>query len=152
MAPELFSLEPPDGYIVKEKFHDSSEFKERDLVNALAFWAKETQGSFPVNIDELIDPNIIKPLLVKHFDKDGDPKEEMEQAMDFMNRILKAHYFALEQKIKGNWNYNSWDVQFGDSDIPLCWWKIENSDNYQVIFGDLSISEIALEELEKLLE
>ena len=62
-------------------FHDSSEFKERDLVNALAFWAKETQGNFPANIDDLIDPNMIKPLLVQYFDKDGEPTEEMEQAM-----------------------------------------------------------------------
>ena len=152
LDPDLFSFEAPDGYTVTEKLHDSSEFKERDLVNALAFWAKETQGSFPVNIDELIDPNMIKPLLVKHFDKDGEPKEEMEQAMAFMNRVLKAHYFAQEQKIKDNWNYDSEGVQFGDSDMPLCWWEVENSDNYQVIFGDLSISEITLEELEKLLE
>ena len=34
------------------------------------------------------------------------------------------------------------DVEFGDADTPVCWWKPPGSKTYRVIYGDLSIRDV----------
>jgi hypothetical protein len=143
----LFSMEPPEGYSLEEKQFDVSEPGEKNLIEALAFWAEMSEGSFPSNINDLCDPNLINPKLIKKYDKDSAPQQELEQAMVKANIILKGLYFAQELKANQNWNYNSEGVKLGDSNIPLCWWKKVNSEQCRVIYADLSIADVNAEDL-----
>jgi hypothetical protein len=143
----LFSMVPPEGYSLEEKQFDVSEESEKDLIEALAFWAEMSEGSFPSNINDLCDPNLINPKLIKKYDKDSEPQQELEQAMAKANIILKGLYFTQELKANHNWNYNSEGVKLGDSNIPLCWWKKVNSEQYRVIYADLSIADVNAEDL-----
>ena len=137
----LFSVTPPQGYAVEEKYQDVSQPDERDLIKALAFWIEMSDGIFPAAINDLGDENDVKSMLVEKFHKGGEPKEEFDQALQMMHVILRGLLFAQEQKINGSWGYAGSEVEFGDSGKPVCWWKVENSKSYRVIYGNLSIAD-----------
>lgn len=137
----LFSLEPPEEYTVEERQFDVSEIGENSLIAALAFWTEMSGGLFPSVINDLADPNQVRPMLIQKFDKDGDPKEEFNKAVREMNLILKGLYFAQEQRVGNCWYYYGDGVRLGDANVPICWWKPKDSDNYRVIYGDLSIGD-----------
>jgi len=146
----LFSLEPPEGYTLEEKQLDVSETGENGLVEALTFWTEMSDGMFPSQINDLGDPNKVKPLLIAKFDRDGDPKEEFDQAVQQMYRILKGLMFAQQCKVDGSWHYAGEGVKLGDKDTPICWWKSDDSEDYRVIFGDLSVGNLSAEKLPEL--
>lgn len=148
----LFSLEPPEGYTVEETQSDHSQADEQTLIHALSFWTEMSDGFFPSEINDLADPNKIKPLLIKKFDKDGEPVDELNKAMKEMYKILKGLYFAQEKKTDDNWNYTGNGIRLGDIDEPICWWKAEDSDNYRVVYGDLSIGNVSVEDLPRVVE
>ena len=119
----LFSLEPPEGYTVEEKQFDDSGPGEKHLIEALSFWTEMSEGLFPSAINELGDPNKVRPMLVEKFDEDGDPKEEFDRALKMMNKVLKGLMFAQQRKVDGSWHYAGDGVRLGDADTPICWWK-----------------------------
>jgi hypothetical protein len=143
----LFSLTPPEGYTVEEGQADVSEIGEKDLIDTLALWAEMSDGNFPEAINDLGDPNKVKPLLIKKFHIGGPPKEEFEQAYQQIEKMLRGLFFAQKQKVSGTWDYAGDGVSLGQTDIPVCWWKQEDSNEYRVIFGDLSIGTVPAEQL-----
>ena len=146
----LFSLEPPGGYTLEERQFDVSETGENGLVRALAFWTEMSDGMFPVKINDLGDPNMVRPLLIEKFDKDGDPGEELDQAMKQAHIILKGLFFAQRCKARGSWNYAGEGVVLGNADTPVCWWKSENSEDCRIVYADLSIGNLPVEDLPEL--
>jgi hypothetical protein len=148
----LFSLEPPEGYTVEEKQFDVSDRGENGLIYALAFWTEMSEGLFPSAINDLGDPNKVRPMLVEKFDRDGDPEEELEQAVQVMHEILKGLMFAQQRKVDGSWHYAGDGVRLGDADKPICWWKPEDSNGYRVIYGNLSIGDATADDLPEMPE
>jgi hypothetical protein len=137
----LFSLEPPEDYAVEETMFDVSDRGENGLVDALAFWTKMSGGLFPFEINDLGDANMVKPMLIEKFDRDGDPEDEFGQAMEQMNLMLQGLWFVQKCKVQGNWHYAGDGVLLGQSDKPICWWKSEDSAAFRVIYGDLSLAD-----------
>ncbi|MHC4623576.1 MAG: LolA-like protein [Planctomycetota bacterium] len=137
----LFSVEPPEGYSVEEITFDVSDKGENGLIDALAFWTQMSGGLFPSRIVDLGDANKVTPMLIEKYDRDGDPKEEFEQAMEQMNTLLQGLWFAQKCRVQGSWHYSGANVRLGDADKPICWWKPEDSDSCRVIYGDLSIGD-----------
>jgi hypothetical protein len=135
----LFSMEIPQGYEVEEKTQEHSETTKEDLLDALEFYAEMNGKIFPSNIDMLGDPNVIEPLLVQKYHKGGVPKDEFDQALGMMNKILRGVFFVQLTKVNCIWGYASNEVSFGDANEPLFWWKPQDSNEYEVIYGDLSI-------------
>jgi hypothetical protein len=147
LDPALFSLVPPEDYTLVEKQFDASEPGENGFIEALAFWTEMSGGSFPQKINELIDPNQINQMLIEKFDGDGDPYKEIDEAMKQANTIIKGVYFAFEKKADGTWGYAGGDIHLGEAEKVVCWWKLEDSQGYRVIYGDLSIG-VSAEELQ----
>jgi hypothetical protein len=143
----LFSIEPPDGYKVEETRDDQSPAGEKHLMEALAFWTEVSEGSFPTKIEDFGDANQVKPLLVRKFRHNGDPKEEFEMAQRQMNLILKALWFTQRKKIEGSWRYLGEGVTLGEGNKPVCWWRSVDSEKYRLIYGDLSIGDANANEL-----
>lgn len=137
----LFSLEPPAGYTVERTQHDATDKGDLCLIEALSLWTEMSGGAFPSNVDDLVDPNLITPLLIARFDRDGDPKEELRQAMAAGNVLLKASWFAQRHKADDNWWYAGDGVSLGDADKAICWWKQEDAETYRVIYGNLHIDD-----------
>ncbi len=143
----LFSMVPPEDYSVKEKTFDVSEHGEDSLVYSLGFWTEMSDGAFPATINDLGDPEKLKPIMIAKFDKDSDPEEELDAAMDEVHKILKGLYFAQEKKVDGTWGYAGQGVQLGDSEAIICWWFDEETEGYKAIFGDLSIEDVIEDQL-----
>jgi outer membrane lipoprotein-sorting protein len=147
----LFSLEPPKEYTVEKKQFDTAKTIRNSLVQALTFWAEMSDGMFPSKIDDLGDPNMIRPMLIEKFDKDGDPAEELDQAVKQLFIILKGLSFAqfAQQKIDRAWHYAGDGVKLGDAEKAIFWYRSRNSETYRVIYGDLSAKKVTPENLPK---
>ena len=143
----LFSFDIPEGYELREQHQDVSGKKEIGLVEAFSFWTEMNDGLFPDDINDLADPEKAKPLLIKKYDKNGDPEEEMMTAWKQMTGLLQAVYFVQERKVDGTWHYAGQGVILGDVDTPVCWWKEPDAEEYTVIYGNLSIGTLAEEQL-----
>lgn len=137
----LFSLEPPADYAVERTQHDATDKGDLCLIEALSLWTEMSGGAFPSDVDDLVDPNMVTPLLIARFDRDGDPREELRQAMAAGNVLLKASWFAQQHKADDNWWYDGQGVSLGDADKVICWWKQENSETFRVIYGNLHIAD-----------
>lgn len=137
----LFSMEAPENYTVKETKVDDATRKDRNwIVEALAFWTDMSDGKFPDDILDMARQEKVVPLLIQKFDKNGNPREEMDRALEQMIPLLQSAEFAMHAIGEDNWNYQGKGVSFGASDIPICWWQNGDSPDspYAVIYGDLS--------------
>lgn len=149
LDPALFSTEAPEDYTLRKKQHNASEMDENDLVKALAFWAEMSDGSFPQKINDLADPNQINPKLILKFNRGGNPQDEIDEAMNQASIIIRGLFFVQNKIAENNWTYEGDGVKFGQKDTPICWWKPEKSENYKVIYADLSIGEISAQDIPK---
>ena len=143
---KLFDTEIPEDY---EKHEEKlSQPDETYLIEALKFWSEMSDGLLPIDVNDLMDPNTIEPMFIKKFKKGQNPYQEYNNAADFMDTFRWGAIFA-ERKIvsQKNWHASKESVYFGQADKPLYWWQIEDSNNYQVIYGDLTIDEVAEDEI-----
>ena len=135
----LFAFEAPEGYTFEEKKVVAKKNQHRNwLVEAFSFWTETSDGRFPDDIDDLIDQEKVRALLVKKYDKDGDPKAEMEQAVEQISVMVNASIAVQGRVVDNNWTYNGKDVLYGDAETPVCWWQT-GEDTYTVIYGDLTL-------------
>jgi len=56
-------------------------------------------------------------------------------------------FLMLIMKPENDWHYAGEGVQLGEALIPICWWRPDGSDTYRVIYGDLSIEDVAPEDV-----
>lgn len=146
LDPALFDTEIPEDYEKNEK--ELSQPDETYLIEALKFWSEMSDGLLPIDVNDLMDPNTIEPMFIKKFKKGQNPYQEYNNAADFMDTFRWGAIFA-ESKIvsQKNWRASKEPVYFGQAEKPLYWWQIEDSNNYQVIYGDLTIDEVAEDEI-----
>jgi hypothetical protein len=52
-------------------------------------------------------------------------------------------------KGQGQWHYNGQGVKLGDADKPIFWYQPQGSQTWRVIYGDLSVKDVAPENLPK---
>jgi hypothetical protein len=60
--------------------------------------------------------------------------------------MLATEYFVRLPK-GSEWQYVGEDVQLGDANTPVCWYRTPNSKTYRTIYGDLTVRDIAPEDL-----
>ncbi len=142
----LFSLEPPEGYMFEQKYLNDSPIDSNSLVHVLGFWARMNDGRFPTE-EQLNDPEAFKPHIIKAYDKEGDPQEELDQAGIEMSQILNGIYVVQEKKVSGSWGYAGQDIMLGQAEMIVCWWYDEEKQEYQAVLGDLSVVEVLEDQL-----
>jgi hypothetical protein len=135
----LFNMAPPEGYTVEDQTFDVAESSENNLVEAFKFWTEISNGQFPSKVSDFADPNIVKPMLIKKFKKGNDPSQDLKDAMQAANKLLKALVFAQDQMVNDTWGYTGNGIRLGDANAPICSWKLQNPINYRILYGDLSI-------------
>ncbi len=144
----LFSLTPPDGYTRMEIQVDLSDITEQDLIEFLRLWSSWTKDStFPPTLN----PAELAKLAMEmekqgEFGDDQTPEQERLQHVMQMTRGLT---FLLNLPAESNWRYAGEDVKFGDAGTPIFWYRPEGSETYRVIYGDLSVKDVAPENLPK---
>ena len=57
--------------------------------------------------------------------------------------------FVQLLKPENDWHYVGKNVKLGDSESPVCWYRPKGSETYRVIYGDLSVKDVAAGDLPK---
>jgi outer membrane lipoprotein-sorting protein len=150
MDESQFSMEIPEGYPTPPMVGEIpiSEIlggTERDLVEFLRIYAESIlDGTFPEDLSPQVWTDDVKKnrnkfaRLSKEQNMEGPPLEFARGWVFF--RILKA---------ENDWRYVGNGVKLGDAESPVCWYRPDGSETYRVIYGDLSVKNVAPENLPK---
>lgn len=178
LDPSLFSLEPPAGYTVNNM--EATMPVEDDLVNILRLIAEHNDGTFPAAIgmtnkeyqqaiqaasisetQKLIkEPEtakLLKDLQAQYGkDQDGFMKAWMKAIMPFTQKLTQKYQqgmmFYNMLTSQNDSHYAGKDVKLGTPDRPIFWYKPMGADKYRVIYADLSVKDMAPDDVKKLPE
>jgi len=138
----LFSLAPPVGYTVKK----ATEPAEQDLIEGLRAIAEFLDGEFPPV--QVLNWNSMREVLGNHVKKNNLSPTEDEMTI-FSEKVRSVTRFVGIKKLRDHDpNYTGKGVKLGDVDKPVIRWQL-NSKTYRVIYGDLSMKDVARENLLK---
>jgi outer membrane lipoprotein-sorting protein len=144
----LFSLTPPEGFeVAKEPPHPP--VTEAELIEWLDVTARFNHGAF-----------VDTPLGVHHEKhneaarKDKASRTDVEQRfLDLWIKHMKNRHsypiwaFAEANAVPKTFRYLGKGVKLGDKDRIVCWYKLKGAKTYRVVFGDLSMKDVAAEDL-----
>ncbi len=140
----LVSMNVPDGYTLQKTDMDLGNATEEDFVESLRIWAEVIRdGSFPEAIGT---ENAMEqmPVLVQ---KVGALNLPEEQSTQLGMAYAKGMMFHQILETQGQWHYAGGGVTLGDADTAVFWYQPQGSQTYRVIYGDLSVQDVAPEDL-----
>ena len=141
----LFSMEVPEGYSTLPKAALSlTGSTEQDLVETLRVWTEVIrEGVFPKDFstqEYMNDVPKMRKLASKH---------SQEQNLEYGLKMARGFVFFKLLKAENDWHYVGGNVKLGYAKSPVCWYRPDDSETYRVIYGDLSVKNVALEDLPK---
>jgi len=146
MDETLFSMDVPEGYTQQQVELDLLSATEEDFIEGLRIRAEIIgDGQFPegVAVEDYLKQ---APAIAKKIEELGLSKEEeTELGMKLTRHLLFIRFFKGE----GEWHYAGKGVKLGDADTAIFWYQPEDSETYRVIYGDLSVKDVAPEDLPK---
>jgi outer membrane lipoprotein-sorting protein len=140
----LVSMDVPDGYTLEEKDLDLGNSNEEDFVESLRIWAEIIgDGTFPEAIGT---ESAMKqmPLLVQ---KVAAMQVSEEKGTEIGMSFAKGMLFHQTLEGQGQWTYAGAGVKLGDADTAIFWYQPQGSATHRVIYGDLSVRDVATENL-----
>jgi outer membrane lipoprotein-sorting protein len=150
MDESLFSMEIPEGYPAPPMVGEIpiSEIlggTEQDLVEFLRIYAESIlDGVFP----EDLSPHVWIDDVKKNRNKFAQLSEEQKLKGPPLEFARGWVFFRL-LKAENDWHYVGNGVKLGDAESPVCWYRPDGSETYRVIYGDLSVKNVAPEDLPK---
>jgi outer membrane lipoprotein-sorting protein len=142
----LFNLTPPEGYTRLEIQVDTDEVSEQDLIEFLRLWTTWTKdGRFPPTLEPT---KLAKAGMEREVEIDLGETSEQERFQHEL-QMTRGMMFLLKLPAESNWRYAGEDVKFGDANSAIFWYRPEGSETYRVIYGDLSVKDVAPENLPK---
>lgn len=151
----LFSTTPPEDYtpISEEAVaYDISSPEEQDLIEYLrTIVTMKKDQRFPATVNPMEVLTLEKEgMLVE--DEPASPEEEQKKIQAFAKVCQKTVMFVVNMKPENDWHYAGKDVQYGDSETPIAWWRPDDSDTYRVIWGDLNVTNVAASDIPQVSE
>ena len=142
------SMEMPDGYkLVESKGgeFDMGTPTEQDLVDCLRIWAEDLMdGNFPETIGMTELTKMLPQIEAKLAESITSEAEGTQKGMSLGKGML-FHMSILDQDN----HYAGSGVKVGEADKAVFWYLPDGSDTYRVIYGDLSVKDVAAEDLPK---
>ncbi|HUV67006.1 MAG TPA: zf-HC2 domain-containing protein [Sedimentisphaerales bacterium] len=140
----LMSMDVPDGYTLQKTNLDLGNASEEDFVKSLRIWAEIIgDGTFPQAIGTQSAMTQMPVLIQKVGAMQVSEEEGTEIAMSFAKGML--FHQILENQ--GQWKYAGAGVKLGDAAKAIFWYQPQGSATYRVIYGDLSVKDVAPENL-----
>jgi len=140
----LVSMDVPDGYTLQETDLDLGNAAEEDFVESLKIWAEIIgDGTFPEAIGTESAMKQMPVLIQKVTAMQVSEEKGTEIGMSFAKGML--YHQILESQ--GAWNYAGAGVKLGDANTAIFWYQPQGSATYRVIYGDLSVKNVAAENL-----
>jgi len=145
VSKEEVSLDPPVGYTIRKTQMDFSNLSEKDLTEGLRVWAKYLgEGTIPSELSKRAYMENI-PLLRQSMQNQSVPQAEAEKyGKHYMQSMMFLQTIHFSQ---ADWKYIGADVKLGDAETAVFWYQPEGSHKYRVIYGDLSVKDVAPEDL-----
>ncbi len=142
-----------------EEYKKSSEPEERK--NRLQQWREEYKKTSQRE-KELLQKmkEMRKPMneamerereaIKRRYEKFDKPLPQLvQETQNTMTLIVRGIMFAQMLPADSDWHYAGKDVKLGDVNTAIFWYRPANSETYRVIYGDLSIKDVAPENLPK---
>jgi|GEM_PF-401099 len=146
MEKSLFSMDVPEGYKLQQTELDLQGSTEQDFIEGLRVRAEVLgAGQFP---DSVAVENYIKeaPAIGKKLGELGLSDQQVgELGIKLSRHLLFIRFFKGE----GQWHYAGKGVKLGEADKAIFWYQPKDSKTYRVIYGDLSVKDVAPEDLPK---
>ena len=140
MDETLFSMEAPDGYKVESIELDPLGSTEEDFIEGLRVQAEFlNDGVFP---DDVSIEFVVKTL-AQLKDKFAKLKMADDEKGAHSIKIQKGFMFIRFFKGEGKWVYAGKGVKLGDANTAIFWYRPAGSQTYHVIYGDLSVKDVA---------
>jgi outer membrane lipoprotein-sorting protein len=144
----LLSLEIPADYTVHTRQVDASDPTEEDLINMFRLWAEHMDGNLLSAFEMNVITEFIQYQRKKMKEQGIEPTEQAALELgDIVHKINRGGMFVYALPSESDWHYVGKDVKFGEAEKPIFWYKPEGSETYRVIYGDLSIKDVAPENL-----
>ncbi len=141
----LISMDVPEGYTLQETEFDLSGATEQDFIEGLQVWAKAMDGKFPEAVGTEHAMKQVPLLAEKIAQLNLTDDETTQMIMKFVRGMLFLQ--LLEQQDMGH--YAGEGVKLGDAGKAIFWYQPKDSETYRVIYGDLSVKDVAPENLPK---
>jgi hypothetical protein len=139
----LVSMDVPDGYAEQKKVFDMGTPTEQDLVECLRIWAEVLlDGNFPQAIGMTEIMSQLPQIEAKLGESVASPEEGTQKGMT----LGKGMLFEMSLKDK---HYAGGGVKLGDASKAIFWYKPEGAETWRVIYGDLSVKDVAPDNLPK---
>jgi hypothetical protein len=143
----LVSMEPPAGYTLSDKQFDMTNFTEQDFITVLRLWAEHLLGgSFPQSLT-VGDLMSLTPVMAEKIGQLNVSDEEKTQLGMTMGKGFV--FFQQLDPTGATWHYAGSGVKLGDASKAVFWYQPKGSQTYRVIYGDLSVKDVAPENLPK---
>ena len=144
----LFSLTPPDGFTRLGIQADVSTVTEQDLIEYLQMWSTWTKdGTFPPTFNPIELPKVTAEMIKQGEFGEGETSEQQRHAEAM--QMYRGIMFVAQLPAESNWRYAGENVRYGDVDTPIFWYRPKDSETYRVIYGDLSVRDVAAGDLPK---
>ncbi len=145
------SMNVPEGYTLEEAEADFTKGTEEDFIESLRIWAEILlDGTFPEAVGT---ESFMKqmPLLGEKLAQSGLSEEEGAKLGAKLGTTLPRGMFFLQLlETEDKYHYAGKGVKLGDADTAIFWYRPEGSKAWRVIYGDLSVKDVAPENLPKL--
>jgi len=139
-----FSMEVPEGYVIQNSGIDFKKSSESGFIETLRIWAEIIEdGHFPdsINLEDVVK---VGPKLGWGLKRANlTEQESLEVATRFGQGIVFIRFF----KGQGQWHYAGKGVKLGDGNTPIFWYQPKDSGTWRVIYGDLTVEDVAPEDL-----
>jgi outer membrane lipoprotein-sorting protein len=144
----LFSLTPPAGYKMSslELTSDGTAETEETFIAWLRWWSNMTvDGTFP--------PIVVGPQIAKIFvdmAREGKFKDtDFKWSNADTQQMFHALLFVPKLPKESNWRYAGNGVKINTTNTPIFWYRPTGSQMYRVIYADLTVREMAEDQLPK---
>jgi len=143
----LISMEPPAGYTLSDKQFDMSQFTEQDFITVLRLWVEHVLGgSFP----QSLTVGDLMSLTPRLGEKIGQLNISDEEKTQLGMTLGRGFVFFQQMGPSGiDWHYAGSGVKLGEADKAIFWYRPKGSATYRVIYGDLSVKDVAPDDLPK---
>jgi outer membrane lipoprotein-sorting protein len=153
----------PEGYTAQTLNISASVWDEKHLIEMLRVYAAQQNGLLPPTLNAGDVESGIKAPFEKEIEaKYGTSHEAKMKAMqdeEFMKRYMDLGMkcgpglgFLHDLRPENDSHYAGKDVKLGTPDRPIFWYKPTGADKYRVIHADLSVKEMAPDDVKSLQE
>lgn len=147
----LFSLEPPAGYAVETV--PRAYVTEEEMIAWLGLLAEFHDNTFPEGAMPPFDVSSDEANAI--WDKPSEERTPVEQdLLDTMHRYMMANlngmpvaHFLADHAERDSFRYLGKGVALGDAERIVCWYKLTGAATYRVVYGDLTVRDMAAEDL-----